>query len=214
MAATTSGRWDISRPLKSLNLEERLNRAFEKTGLLCRETAAPLLGIPWASALEALRVLEYTGRARRGYFVEGLSGAQYIREDAYASITHELEQPADEMIWLAAPDPNQVWGKILPHAQDRQFTIIHGAAVALKRGIPVALFERQGHTLRVFDETVLTDALAAFASAYSKRNIFPALNRLTVKQYPPTAEQALTEVGFTRVMLDYVLYRKISAGVA
>jgi len=212
VAAITSGRWDIRHPLKLLSIEERLNRAFEKTGLLCRETAVPLLGIPWAEALESLRIWEYTGRARRGYFVEGLSGAQYIREEAYATIIQGLERPTDEVIWLAAPDPYQVWGRALPHDPDRQFTLVHGTVVALKQGIPVAVFERQGHTLRVFDKTVLKDALTAFATAFSKRNIFSALKRLTVKQYPPTAAQTLTNAGFERVMLDYVLHRQIGIG--
>jgi ATP-dependent Lhr-like helicase len=94
---------------------------------------------------------------------------------------------------------------------------VHGTVVALKQGVPVAVFERQGHTLRVFgefDETVLADALTAFAAAFSKRNIFPAVKRLTVKHYPPTAAQALTDAGFEQVMLDYVLCRKIGVGVA
>jgi ATP-dependent Lhr-like helicase len=210
VAATTSGRWDIRRPLKPQSIEERLNRAFDKAGLLCRETAALLLGIPWAAALEALRTWEYTGRARRGYFVEGLGGAQYIREEAYASIIQGLKYPADKVVWLAASDPNQAWGKALPHGRDRQFIVVHGAAVALKQGVPVAVFERQGHTLRVFgefDEHALASALTAFTEAFSKRSIFPALNRVTVKHYPPTAEQALAGAGFVRVMLDYVLYR-------
>ena len=207
IAATSSGRWDILRPLKSKSLEEQLNSAFRKTGLLCRETAAPLLNIPWASALEALRVWEYTGRARRGYFVEGLSGAQYIQEDAYTRIIQGLAHPADKIIWLAASDPNQSWGRILPHDPGRQFIVVHGTVVALKQGIPIAVFERQGHTLWVFDENVLTEALAAFAQAFNKRNIFPALNRITVKHYPPAAKQALTSAGFIQMLLDYVLYR-------
>jgi ATP-dependent Lhr-like helicase len=206
-ATISSGSWDIRRPLKPLNIEERLNRAFEKTGLLCRETAAPLLGIPWAAALEDLRTWEYTGRARRGYFVKGLSGAQYIREEAYAGVIQKLELPSDRVIWLAAADPDQVWGKVLPHDTDRQFTAVQGSAVALKRGIPVAVFERRGHTLRMFDESAKADALSAFTEAFGKRSVFSTLNRVTVKQYPPSAAQALADAGFARAMMDYVLYR-------
>ncbi|MCL2589177.1 MAG: DEAD/DEAH box helicase, partial [Oscillospiraceae bacterium] len=202
------GRWDIRRPLKPQSLEERLERAFEKVGLLCRETAAPLLGVPWATALEALRVWEYTGRARRGYFVEGLSGAQFIRSEAYAATIHKLEHPSDDILWLAAPDPNQVWGKALSHEPGRQFTIVPGTVVALKRGVPIAVFERQGHTLRVFDEAALPAALVTFAAAFSKGTLFPALKRLTIKQYPEAAADALIAAGFTQVMLDYVLYRQ------
>ena len=208
VAATGSGRWDIQRPLNPQSMDERLDRAFKKTGLLCRETAAALPDIPWAAALEALRSWEYTGRARRGYFAEGLSGAQYIREDAYPSIIQGLEHPADGIVWLSAADPHQAWGRALPHMADRQFIIVHGTAVALKQGIPAAVFERQGHTLRVFDEDALADVLSAFAKAFNRRSVFPALPRLAVKQYPPAAAQALAGAGFTRVMLDYVLYRK------
>jgi ATP-dependent Lhr-like helicase len=207
VATTTSGRWDIRRPLKPQSIEERLNRAFEKTNILCRETAAPLLGIPWATTLEALRAWEYTGRARRGYFVEGLSGAQYIREEAYMGVIQNLKHPADKIIWLAASDPNQVWGKAVAYEPERQFIGVPGTVVALKQGRPIAVFERQGHTLRVFDETVLADTLATFVEAFKKRSIFSVLNRVTVKNYPPTVVQALADAGFTRVMLDYVLYR-------
>ena len=206
-ATINAGRWEIHHPLKPQSLETRINRAFEKIGLLCRETATPLLGIPWTTALEALRVWEYTGRARRGYFVEGLSGAQYIKEEAYASIIHGLANPTDRIIWLAAIDPNQVWGKSLVHDPSCSFMLVPGTVVALKKGIPVAVFERQGQSLRVFDENVLTEAMTAFSEAFNKRTLFPALNRVTVKQYPPTAVQALTTAGFKRVMLDYVLYK-------
>jgi len=208
IAATNSGRWDITRPLKPQSMNERINRAFDKTSILSRETAVPLLGTTWATALEALRVWEYTGRARRGYFVEGLSGAQYIRDDAYAQTIQALEHPANKIIWLSAPDPNQAWGKTLPYSPDRQFTSVPGTVVALKQGLPVAVFERKGQTLRVFEESALAEALAAFAEAFNKRNVFPGTSTLTVKQYPAQAAQALAGAGFTRVMMDYVFYRK------
>jgi len=207
VAATTSGRWALSRPLKPQSTEVQLNRAFEKVGLLCRETASPLLGFSWTTALETLRTWEYTGRARRGYFVEGLSGAQYIREQAYASMLQGLAYPETQLLWLAAADPNQLWGKTLPHAPDRPFAVLQGTGVALKAGVPVAVFERHGYSLRVFDENTCAEALAAFAQAFRKGNVFPALKRLTLKHYPPAAAQALEEAGFVSEMLEYVLYR-------
>jgi ATP-dependent Lhr-like helicase len=202
--ALTAGRWELSRPLIQLTMEEQLERVFDRVVILCRETAG---GLPWVTALELLRVWEYTGRVRRGYFIEGLSGVQFIREKDFAGTMLTLEQPRDEIIWLSALDPAQPWGKTLPHGQDRAFLNVIGTAVALHAGIPVAVFERQGKVLRVFDDTSLPEVLRAFAHDYSRRRIFPMLNRIIVTQYPNVAADALARAGFLREMQDYVLYR-------
>lgn len=203
----TSGRWEIVRPLKELTMEQQLERTFARSILLCRETAQDL---NWGDALKTLRVWEYTGRVRRGYFIEGLSGMQYIRENDFAGIMHAMEQPDDEIIWLPAMDPAQPWGKYLAHFQDRSFLIVPGTAVALRAGVPVAVFERQGKTLRVFDGASLSDALRIFVQDYASRRIFPALHRITIKQYPREAADALKNAGFSSEMQDYVLYRAYS----
>jgi len=211
VAMTSSGRWDIVRPLKAQSMEVRISNAFDKTPILSRETAH-LIGATWSAALETLRSWEYTGRARRGYFVEGLSGAQYIREDAYASVIQGLKSPDNKINWLASTDPNQVWGKSLPYDADQKFTSVSGTVVALKQGIPIAVFERKGQILRVFCDSAyksdtLTDVLIAFVETFQKKNIFASQTRVTVKQYPTEAIQALSDAGFTKVMFDYELYR-------
>ena len=202
----TSGRFDITRPLKNLSVEERLGRAFGSAVILCRETAREL-NVPWAAALEKLRVWEYTGQARRGYFAEGLSGAQFIREEDFAGAAFALENPGKNVVWLQAVDPLQAWGRYLPHAAGKNFICVAGTAVALRGGAPVALFEKQGQSLRVFDYEYLQDALAAFASCYAKKTIYPAQRKIAVKTYPPEAAPALAEAGFTKIAMDYVIYR-------
>jgi ATP-dependent Lhr-like helicase len=202
--ALTNGRWELSRPLKPLTIEQLLERAFDRSVIICRETVQ---GLPWGKALETLRVWEYTGRVRRGYYIEGLSGIQFIREKDFAGTMQELEQPRDEIIWLSAVDPAQPWGKILSHMQDKSFLNVVGTAVALRAGIPVAVFERQGKVLRVFDDTSLPEALRIFSNDYAKRRLFPMLNRLTVKEYPQVAVIALASAGFIRELQDYALYR-------
>jgi hypothetical protein len=104
-------------------------------------------------------------------------------------------------------DPAQPWGKCLSHMQERTFMNIAGTMVALYAGRPIAVFERQGKVLRVFEEGPVADALKIFTQDYHKKRIFPALSRIVVKQYPPEAAEALVKAGFMREFQDYVIYR-------
>jgi ATP-dependent Lhr-like helicase len=76
-------------------------------------------------------------------------------------------------------------------------------------GRPVAVFERRGALLRVFDGAVFPEAADAFARGFSQGRIFPNLSRITVKEYPEYSDEALEKAGFVKVMGDYVLYRKL-----
>ncbi len=202
--ALTTGRWEITRPLITLSAEQQLERNFDRSIILCRET---IQGLSWAKALETLRLWEFTGRVRRGYFIEGMSGIQFIRDKDFARTMQELEQPAEDILWLTAADPAQLWGKVLPHGPDRAFMNLPGTAAALRAGLPAAVFERQGKILRVFENDSLAEAMTVFVREYTKKRIFTGVNRIVVKQYPPDAAEALKKAGFMREFQDYVLYR-------
>ncbi|MCL2108844.1 MAG: DEAD/DEAH box helicase [Oscillospiraceae bacterium] len=245
-----AGRFDIARPVVEKNIDEQINRAFDKVIVLCRETALQA-GLNWSAALEKLRVWEYTGKARRGYFIEGLSGAQFIRDAEFAGVIHRLENPKlshiafpldveesgnamtaatppsaanggersrgihfhdyktcnNDIICLNAADPFMPWGKCLAHLPGRAFTCVSGTIAALCGGVPVALLEKQGQVLRVFDEELTEKAVFAFAECYKKGLILPNLKRLVVKEYPREAEGALKGAGFMRLMLEWGLFR-------
>lgn len=202
--ALSTGRWEVSRPLIPLTIEQQLERIFDRVIILSRET---IQGLSWITALETLRIWEYTGRVRRGYFIEGLSGIQFIRDKDFAGTMLSLEKPRDQIIWLNAVDPAQQWGKSLPHMQNREFINVAGTVVALRAGIPIAIFERQGKILRVFEENALAEALEIFSKDYSKKKLFTSLNRIIVKEYPPEAATAFRSAGFFHEIQDFVLYR-------
>ncbi len=204
--ALKAGRWDVVRPIREKSAEERLEGLFDKCLVVCSQTAAQW-GFSWQEALAVLRMWEYTGRARRGYFVEGMSGAQFIREKDHASVVRLLQNPEQKMVWVNAVDPAQCWGKALPHREGRSFLNVPGNAVACLGGMPVAVLERQGKTLRVFEEGCQGECLKLFAEEYKKGKLFPARKRIVLKEYPDTAGQALEDAGFLREMQDYVLYR-------
>lgn len=208
--ALRAGRWDVVRPVRQRHpagiTEEDLETCFDRCLVLCRETASAW-GISWQEALSVLRVWEYTGQARRGYFVEGMSGAQFIRRKDYAAVTRFLQQPDERLVWINAADPAQCWGMILPHKEGRNFMRVPGTAVACYGGLVVAVFERQGRQLRVFEEAWTKLCVEEFAAAYQKGKIFPGLKRIVVKEYPKTAAGMLAQAGFHKEMQDYVLYR-------
>ncbi len=203
--AALSGRWELSRERVQETMEQALERQFDRARILCRET---MQGMPWGEALQTLRVWEYVGRVRRGYFIEGLSGAQFVREKDFTQVVVSLRETVGECMWLSAVDPAQQWGKALAHMPGRQFMCVPGTAVGLMGGKPVAVLERNGQTLRVFDEGALEEALRAFSRDFQQKRVFCAKPRVTVKQYPKEAAEALEKAGFARQMLDYELWRK------
>ena len=204
--ALHAGRWDVVRPLQSQAVESRLASCFHRYLIVCRETAAAC-GLPWAEALSVLRIREYTGQVRRGYFVEGFSGAQFMRAEDYAGLIRELAEPGNRLIWINAADPAQPWGKLLSHREGRSFLNIPGNAVACCGGVPVAAMEKQGKALRIWDEGLQEECLRLFAQMYQRGSLFPVQKRIVVKEYPPSAACALAAAGFHREMQDYVLYR-------
>lgn len=208
--AMQAGRWDVVRPLreqdKECMLKKQIERGFERCIVLCRETAVQC-GLSWQEALSVLRIWEYTGQARRGYFVEGMSGAQFIREKDYAAVVRMLSKPEKKLVWINAADPVQCFGKILAHMEGRSFLNVTGSAAAFFGGTPAAVMERQGKTLRIFEESLAGECMKTFAEEYERGKIYPTVKRIVVKEYPEAAKDALSGAGFIREMQDYVLYR-------
>lgn len=209
--ALQAGRFELVKPLRPLTIPEQMERCFDRYVVLCRETAAAW-GLPWQEALKLLRVWEYTGQVRRGYFVRGLSGAQFIRRQDFESVTARLMHPRAELVWLNAADPMQPWGKLLAHEPERNFVNVPGTAVAFRDGLPAVVFERQGKVLRCFDtgegqEDGSREILRLFVEEFQRGRIFPGKKRIVVKEYPAQAADALAESGFLHEIQDYVLYR-------
>ncbi|MDO4272273.1 MAG: DEAD/DEAH box helicase [Eubacteriales bacterium] len=217
VAALSAGRWDVVHSLQSGDMETLLELLLRENIVLCRETFRRSLSmrnglaetdcLDWGKALELLRVWEFTGRVRRGYFVKGLSGAQFIRKQDYEGVIHGLAWAEDEIIWLNAADPAQLWGKVLEHEDGRAFMNVPGTAVALKGGRPVMVLERQGRTLKVLEDMNCEEALREFAAAFKGKSLFPEKKRIIVKEYPSEIGDSLGKAGFIRELMDYVLYR-------
>lgn len=205
LSGVTGGRWEIARPMMEQSPAKRLDAAFERWGVLCRETAA-LEGLRIGDVLSLLRQMEYTGGVRRGYFVSGLSGAQFVRAKDFDRICASLQSPEPEPVCLNAVDPAQAWGRLLKHAPDRPFLRVPGTAVVVSGGEVRIILERQGAVLRSFDAA--QQDYACMADSFRTGRLFPQLSLLVVRNYPQGAGELLEAAGFVREMRDYVLEKR------
>ena len=97
---------------------------------------------PWRSIYRELKRLEFRGEARRGYFVKGLSGAQFATPAAVEMLRTIASSGGDEKpyIVLAASDPANVYNFPMDLADRDPLSRPRGAgALLVTRGGRVAL---------------------------------------------------------------------------
>ena len=125
-------------------------------------------GIPggYGAVYGELKALETVGSCRRGYFVEGLGGAQFALSGAVERLRELRDLDDDEPLVLAAADPAQPYGGVLPWPKRAaaRAARVAGAHVVLLGGEAVLYVERGGRSLlplRDPDGDWLRPALAA-----------------------------------------------------
>ena len=134
-------------------------RLLERQGVVTRDgVAAENVAGGFSAVYPILREMEERGRVRRGYFVEGLGGAQFCLPAALDRLRAERGDPAGDdgprnVLVLAAADPANPYGATLPwprrDEEDRRpFQRAAGAYVVLVDGEPVIYLERGGKSLQ------------------------------------------------------------------
>jgi ATP-dependent Lhr-like helicase len=192
-AAQVQGRWSLTAPLlgdgdgdgaMSVSARRRAlaELLLERYGILTREQVRAE-GVPggFSSIYPELSQLETLGIARRGYFVEGLGGAQFALPGAVERLRSQPHGDSEPPLVLAAVDPAQPYGAALswPKRADddtgrRGPARVAGAYVVLAGGDPVLYLERGGKgllTLVSADDERLEPALAALADQVRRGGI-------------------------------------------
>jgi ATP-dependent Lhr-like helicase len=193
-AAQVQGRWSLTAPLLaggpdaagapgvSARRRALAELLLERYGILTREQVRAE-GVPggFASIYPELAQLETLGVARRGYFVEGLGGAQFALPGAVERLRSQLHSDSEAPLVLAAVDPAQPYGAVLPWPKRedgdggrRGPARVAGAYVVLSGGEPMLYLERGGKgllTLVSGDDERLEPALSALADAVRRGRV-------------------------------------------
>ncbi|NCA69566.1 MAG: DEAD/DEAH box helicase [Sphingobacteriia bacterium] len=185
MSPLAGGRWSLVASLvrETSDTERLLARArilLERYGVVTREVVlAEGLSGGFGPYYRILKEMEEAGQARRGYFVEGLSGAQFGLAAAVERLrAARLEEipiagfDADAVRVLAALDPANPYGALLPWpavgggAAPKR---VSGARLILVAGKPVFYLWSSGRQLTSFPDSPSDQggelALAALALA-------------------------------------------------
>ncbi len=209
VASPTQGRWSLT---SSLFVETSERRALaelllERQGIVTRDgVRGEGIRGGYGAVYAELKSLETLGVCRRGYFVEGLGGAQFALPGAVERLREIRAARRDdrpEALVLAAADPAQPYGAALPWPRraGARAARVAGAWVVLLDGEAALFVERGGRSLvplREPDPEWLRPALAALVSHVRGGGA----KRLAVERFDgsPVAESdamaLLVEAGF------------------
>ncbi len=219
------GRWSLvselleDAPPQGPRWRAQAELMLERHGIVTRETVLSE-GVPggFTTLYGELSNLEILGTARRGYFVEGLGGAQFALAGAVERL-RSLPRSDGEHLVLAATDPAQPYGAQLPwpkpplrEAADagteerrggRRPSRVAGAYVLTRDGEPLLYVERGGKGILLLariEAEELTAALVALTEA-AVDGLIPKLGIEKVDGEPVIGsgmEQSLLEAGFSR----------------
>jgi ATP-dependent Lhr-like helicase len=221
------GRWSLlpwGRPSPEENAVSQAGRLLRRCGVAARELALldPWMP-PWRILYEVLSRLELAGEVRRGYFVEGLSGAQFALPEA-AQALQDLHLPstaAAPCVLLHSMDPANLYGSGAPFdvalldGGTRPLLRRPGNWLALRAGRPILLAEQQGRRLTALASASSDDVAAAAACLpaildFSRGT--SASHKLTVEEWngrPVTATEGrplLEAAGFVSDYQAMTLY--------
>jgi ATP-dependent Lhr-like helicase len=181
--AQVQGRWSLTEPVfdnanegPSGAVERRRALAellLERYGIVTREQVlAEGIRGGFAMLYDTFSSLETLGVCRRGYFIEGMGGAQFALPGAVERLRASPERA--RALVIAAADPAQPYGAALPwpkrESQERRPSRVGGAYVVLVDDEPVLYVERGGRGLVTLtrDTAPATDTAPAAVTATTR----------------------------------------------
>lgn len=204
-----SGRWYLADRLRSaLTAEERAlavaTNLLDRNGIATRDVVlAEGTHGGFAGLYAAFSSLEDVGSVRRGYFIEGMGGAQF----ALPSAVERLRRMERSTIVLSAVDPANPYGASIPWPTTLgKVERRAGAVVCLVDGRPAAWLSPNGRRIATFgaDEPAVVDAIHRLAATRPRVQI-ATIDGVGAHEHPLGAP--LLQAGFTSGYRGLVLGR-------
>jgi ATP-dependent Lhr-like helicase len=208
------GRWSLvatspeKPPAPTVLLHGLAEQLLERYGVVTRETvAAEVIPGGFAALYPVFKALEETGRARRGYFIEGLGASQFAIPGAVDRLrSHRDPDPDAPLVVLSATDPANPYGATCPWpahdaVERRALQRAAGAYLVLQAGRPAAYLAGNGKSVTLFaldDGPELQDvarALQALAPRLPRQTLtIESIDEVPAMQSPYAA--VFTSAGF------------------
>ncbi|MCB9681929.1 MAG: DEAD/DEAH box helicase [Alphaproteobacteria bacterium] len=206
------GRWSAVRSLvgrpgdPTERAVARATSLLERYGVVSRE-AVGAEEVPggFSGLYPVLKAMEESGRARRGWFVDGFSGAQFTTPGAVDRL-RTFRDGEGSVVILAATDPASPWGGVLAWpptvVDDAKPRRVAGAQVVLVDGVPAVYVGKGQRSLVLFQGALdADDALEAAIGALRGRLDHRSVHVATIDGLPAATHPAvdrLVAVGMTR----------------
>ena len=164
------GRWSLIRVGRRDSTSEPLPPAtiarqwLDRYGIVARDWyRRERPPVPWRAIYDELRRMEYRGEVRRGYFVRGLSGAQFALPEAVERLRAAAgDDPDPPLVVLASADPANVHALRLQGVDADPLARARGGAILVtRRGSIVLRVESRGRRLVFRDGIDDVEATAA-----------------------------------------------------
>ncbi len=172
-----------------------INTLLDRYGIITRDVVlAEAIPGGFTGMYPALSSLEDVGQVRRGYFIEGLGGAQFGLPGAIDRL-RVSDEPG--LVVHAATDPASPFGAVIPWPDgEGRPTRTAGARVATSNGSPVAWMDSAGRSVCVFSKDLPMVAIGVEALARAHGRVSVArVGTDTIHEHALAAH--LIELGFS-----------------
>ncbi len=197
---------------------------LDRYGLVSKEIASiEKSRYSWSDLYNWLKNNEFTSGIKRGFYLEGLSGIQFARDNDLEQI-RQFDQPqqTESYITLCSCDPANPYRDLLSSSLPVRFPKQQGTAMVFENGRPVLLIREYGSTLQPLTERqeIIEKAAASFVNSFQnrclwvgKKNIFTEYWKESKDAEPVKIEDSpvydkLLECGYDRGYSGVTLWRK------